>query len=1208
VSLQFIIGRSGSGKSEYCLNAVRDRLRADPDGAPIVLLVPEQASYLAEYALVTTPGLAGTVRAQVLSFRRLAYRILQETGGIDRQALDDVGKKMLLYRILERRRSELKTLMPERLQPGYLDALLELIRELKRYDHSPEQLADFAGRLDRLMPQRMPLLEDKLHDLRLIYGEYEQALAASYFDADNMYPLAAARVAEAAVFSRSEFWIDGFHGFTPQELKVVEALLAAGADVKMTLCLDRPRGPYEKPHELDLFHPTAVTMSKLCERAGELNVPVLDPIVLDEPAKGRFRLSPMLAHLEKHFQRPVPWVGAGGTNAGKPPEIRLYAAMNRRAEVEGAARDILRAARDEGLRWRDMAVIVRDLEAYLDLIERVFTDYGIPVFRDQKRSVVHHPLIEFVRAALDVVRTHWRYDSVFRCVKTDFFLVPGREDRRAMDELENYVLAFGIQGSLWTHPDRWTFRPSDGLIADEAEADAEEEPGKAMEAYLERIHRARMDVVRPLAAFERRVRQCVHAEGFVEALVALLDDVRAAERLERWSEAELAAGNPEKAREHVQVWSGLMDALDQIVEVLGQEPVGLDTFGDILEAGLKELTLGLVPPSLDQVLIGSPERTRAANIRRCYLLGVVDGTYPANLPENGILSEQERERLADAGFELAPGSRRRLLDDQFLIYSALTMAGEQLWLSYPLADEEGKALRPSELIRRVKRLFPRIEERFLDLEPNVSMDAAAQAEFVAGPEQALPHLLAQLRRWTRGEEIAPVWWDAYNWFAAHPAWRLQLGRRLAGLFYTNGVRPLGSDLSRALYGPVLRAGVSRLERFASCPFAHYASYGLRLKPRRIYRLEAPDVGQLFHAALGILALELRRERLSWGELTPAENERRAGEIVDRLAPRLQSRILLSSGRYRHITRKLKSIVVRAATVLGEHARRSDFVPVGLEVAFGDGAELPPLVFTLPGGVRMEIVGRIDRVDLARTDAGLFVRVIDYKSSRTSLRLGDIYHGLSLQMLTYLDVVLSNAERWLGEAVRPAGVLYFHVHRPLLQTDNPIPAEAAEAERFRRHRMTGLVTADTKAVHAMDRTLAQGETRSEIIPVALKKDGGFQAYSSVVTPEQWERLRRYVRAVIRTIGEEIMAGRADIAPYRDGDETPCRFCEYRAVCQFDPAFGGNAYRRLADGSKDVWWALMERAAAEADSREERAGRRSEAEDDREGGADHDDNAK
>jgi ATP-dependent helicase/nuclease subunit B len=1190
VPLQFIIGRSGSGKSEYCLNAIRERLKADPDGEPIVLLVPEQASYLAEYALVTTPGLAGTVRAQVLSFRRLAYRILQETGGIDRQALDDTGKKMLLYRILERRKADLRTLMPDGLQPGYLDALLELIRELKRYDHTPEQLAAFTERFDRLVPQRTPLLEDKLCDLQLIYREYEQALAANYFDADDMYPLAAARIADAASVRRTEFWIDGFHGFTPQELKVVEALLAAGAGVKLTLCLDRPRGPGEKPHELDLFHPTAVTMSKLCERAGELNIPVLDCIVLGEPGEGRFKNSPMLAHLEKHFQRPLPWAGADGPGSGRPPGIRLFAAVNRRAEVEGAAREILRAARDEGLRWRDMAVIVRDLEAYLDLVERIFTDYGIPVFRDQKRSVAHHPLIEFVRAALDVVRTRWRYDSVFRCIKTDFFLESGGEDRGAMDELENYVLAFGIQGSRWTSPERWTFRPTDELTAEEAETGAGGEPGEPENAFLERIHRTRMAVVRPLAAFEQRVRKCSNAEDFVEALVALLEDVQAAERLERWSEAELEAGNPEKAREHVQVWSGLMDALDQIVEVLGRETVGLEAFIGILEAGLEDLTLGLVPPSLDQVLIGSPERTRAANIRRCYLLGVIDGTYPANLPENGILSEQERDRLADAGFELAPGSRRRLLDDQFLIYSAFTMAGEQLWLSYPLADEEGKALRPSELIRRVKRLFPHVRERFLELEPNASMDEAAQAEFAAGPQQALNHVLVQLRRWTQGAEISPVWWDAYNWLTERPDWRRQLGSRLAGLFYTNDVRPLSSDLSRALYGPVLRAGVSRMERFAACPFAHYASYGLRLKPRRVYRLEAPDVGQLFHAALGMLALELKHEGRSWAELPQEENERRAGAIVDRLAPALQSRILLSSGRYRHINRKLKAIVVRAAAVLREHARRSDFAPVGVEVAFGSGAELPPLVFTLKNGVRMEVVGRIDRVDQARTDDGLYVRIIDYKSSRTALHLGSVYYGLSLQMLTYLDVVLSNAERWLGEAARPAGVLYFHVHRPLLQTNNPIPAEAAEAERFRRYRMTGLVTAETAAVFAMDHSLSQGQTRSEIIPVALKKDGGFQAYASVAAPEQWDRLRRYVRAAIRSIGQEIMGGRADIAPYRAGNETPCRFCEYRAVCQFDPAFEGNAYRRLAAGGKDVWWPLLESAAAEENAEHPEGGGR------------------
>ena len=1167
--LQFILGRSGSGKSETCLEEIRRELLAEPDGDPIVLLVPEQASFLAEYALVTTPGLAGTFRAQVLSFRRLAYRILQETGGAGRQPIDDTGKKMLLYRILEKRKSELLTFQPAGMQPGLLDALLELIRELKRYGHSPEELACLASGAIGAPGRGKRALEDKLHDLELIYEDYEREMSSAYFDADDILTLAAGKLEEAPSVRRTRFWLDGFHGFTPQELQVIGGLMRFSAGVKVTLCLDREYGAGEMPHELDLFYPTARTMSRLKELAGELEVPVLPTVMLKAPDQGRFRASPALAHLEAHFQRPEPFHRDHRFPEHGEPEIRVVAAANRRAEIEGAAREMLRLARDRQARWRDMAVMVRNIEEYGPLVERIFDEYGIPAFMDQKRAVTHHPLIEFVRSALDAVMDGWRYDSVFRCVKTDFFLGLGSADRSRMDELENYVLAFGIRGRQWTSPERWTFRLNASL-----DPDGED---KAEPAYLERIHRSRMTVARPLMAFERRLRASEDVRGFAEAIVALLEEVQAARRLEQWIEEEIRAGRPEKAREHAQVWTSLMDALDQMVEVAGGEPVDLELFAGMLDAGLEGIRLGLVPPALDQVLVGSPDRTRAANIRYCFVLGANDGVYPARVPEGGILTEREREHLADAGLELAPGSRRRLLDDQFLIYSVLTMPSRGLWLSYPLADEEGKALRPAELIRRVKRMFPWLEETFVHLEPNAAMGEEDQAQYAVRPQQALTLLLTQLRSWMKGMEISPVWWDVYNWMTGDAFWREKLKTNLNALFYMNEARPLSTDMSRALYGQVLKAGVSRLEQFAACPFAHFASYGLRLKPRQVWRLEAPDVGQLFHAALGLLAVQLKDEGTSWGDLTKEECERRAALVVDQLAPRLQSSILSSSNRYLYISRKLRSIVSRASAVLGEQARRGDFVPVGLEVAFGPGAELPPLELVLDNGMRMEIVGRIDRVDKAETEEGLFVRIIDYKSSRTSLELADVYYGLSLQMLVYLDVVLTYAGQWLGKAAKPAGVLYFHVHQPLLQKKNAVQADEAEEELFRQYQMKGLVTADPVVVCAMDHGLGRGETRSAVIPVALKKDGGFTKSSSVVTPEQWERLRRYVRSEIRSIGTKITDGRVDILPYRAGTRTPCRFCEFKPVCQFDPEFEGNRYLRLRPGSDEEWWALMENAA-------------------------------
>lgn len=1162
MALQFIIGRAGSGKSTYCLEQIRSSLKADPMGDPIILLVPEQASFLAEHALVTTRGLSGIIRAQVLSFRRMAHRVLQETGGIDRLPLDDMGKKLLLYRVLEQRKDELKLFGNAFGQMGTIEAFLDLINEMKRYTLTPDQLADHVQDGAHAFP---PVMADKLHDLSMIYHDYELELASAYFDAEDVLNVLAEQTEQSEYLARAEVWIDGFHGFTPQELAVIRSLLLTCSNVKLTLCLNRTYEAGELPHELDLFYPTAMTMIKLKEIAAELGVEVLEPIVLQHEVESRFAGSPMLAHLERNYDKRtiIPYESAPG--AEQAEAIVIHAAMNRRAEAEGIARDILMLARQESCRWRDMAILVRNMEDYQDVLAEVLQDYDIPFFIDQKRAVTHHPLIEFVRSALDAIHDGWRYDSMFRCIKTDFFLERDLDplDRTAMDELENYVLAYGIHGARWLDDQAWNYSFTSDLEARSRELGTEE--GE----LLGRIHSARKAVITPLAAFEKRLGKSVTVHDYIASLYDLLEAVGASQRLESWSQQAAEGGNPEKAREHTQVWNRLMDMFDQMVEVMGDKPISLELFIGLIDTGTSSIQLGHVPPALDQVLVGSVERTHSSAIKHAFILGVNDGVFPQKFKEGGLISEQERERLISGGVELAPSSRRKLLDEQFLIYTAITGTSASLRLSYSIADDEGKALLPSELIRRIKRMFPSVQEKFLYGDPPSGLAERAQLEYAVHPARAMGHLVSQLRQWLKGIEISPVWWDVYNWITTQEPWSHQLKQHMYGLFYTNMATGLSTATSRELYGSELRTSVSRMEKFAACPFAHFAAYGLRLQQRKVFRLEAPDIGQLFHAALSKLAAEILAEGIHWGELTMEQCRARAERIVDSLAPKLQGQILLSSKRYAYISRKLKQIVGRASVVLSEHARRGDFMPVGLEVGFGTGQELPPLTFQLENGCTMQIVGRIDRVDSVQSESGLYVRVIDYKSSRTMLRLADVYYGLSLQMLTYLDVILTFSERWLGQPALPAGVLYFHVHQPLLQTKNAVSEADAAAELFRRFQMKGYVAADPVVLQHMDRDLEAGR-KSEIVPVALKKDGGFYKYSTVVTPEQWTSLREYVRRTIRQIGSNILAGEVAIAPYRTGQLAPCHYCEYRALCQFDPMFEGNEYNVLRARDEDELW--------------------------------------
>ncbi|SET66008.1 helicase-exonuclease AddAB subunit AddB [Paenibacillus sp. NFR01] len=1172
MSVNFLLGRSGSGKTTKIWEAVSSRLEAEPLGKPIIVLVPEQGSFGAERGLLATGNIKGSIRAQTLSFSRLAYRVKQETGGSGSLPISEEGKKMLIYKILGRRKEELKLFGDSGDRPGFVERLSALHTELKRCCLGAKDVEAQLAKLGEVSSS--PILAVKLEDLQLVFGELEQEISQLYIDEEDRLAELAGNIGRSEYLRGAEIWVDGFHGFTPQEFLVLRGLMQQAASITFALTLNRSYASGEAPHELDLFHPAAITYLKLREMAEELGLEVWDEL-LSPQVLPRFAGSPALGHLEAGFQRRYKW---GGEPAEAAAAITIQAAASRRAELEGALREMIRLARDEGARYSEMAVFMRNIGDYEQLVAPAFRSYGVPFFLDQKVGELHHPLAEFIRAAMDTVRRRWRYEDVFRCVKTGLLLpLDGSLTQADMDELENYVLACGIHGYRWTDGRPWKGIPSLSL-----------EGGKAAdEAMLERMERCRRSIAEPLHAFERKVKKSRRTGlDFCTAVYELLEDIGAAAHVERLGTEALASGRTGAAREHSQIWEAALNLLDQIAEMMGGEPMEFELFSGVLETGLAELKLGLVPPALDQVLVGSMDRTRVSGIKYAFLLGFNDGIVPAQFKEDGILSEGERLALQDAGLELAPGISRKLLDERFLIYNALTTASAKLWISYAAADEEGKALLPSEIIRQVQGMFPgALTEQALGGFPSAlpagseEADPRPHLDYVGQPEQTLRMLLLQLRQWKQGADIPGLWWDVYNWFAGADSGRTEdLRLRLNSLFYANRTTPLKRRTSRSLYGgSTLRGSVSRMEKFAGCAFSHFAAYGLRLKERQLYRLQAPDIGQLFHAALSEMAKSLQQEGRGWGSMSAEECRSKAGETVEQLSPLLQGEILMSSKRYSYIKRKLKNIVGRASVILGEHARRGSFEPVGLELDFGPGKDLPPLRIALPNGCTLEVVGRIDRVDMAEGAQGVLLRVIDYKSSQKDLKLHEVYYGLSLQMLTYLDVLLTYAEQWLGRAALPAGTLYFHVHDPLLTSANGMNREQADQELLKRFKMKGLLAADRETVTLMDATLDKGH--SSIIPVALKSDGSFYSSASVATPGQWNDLLGSVRETMTEIGTRITEGDVSIRPYRIQQETACTFCAFRPVCQFDENIEGSGYNNLGKPGKDMIWDMLSRKGGE-----------------------------
>ncbi|WP_043713926.1 helicase-exonuclease AddAB subunit AddB [Symbiobacterium thermophilum] len=1155
MGVRFIIGGAGSGKSQRCLDELTQAAQAAPAGPPLILLVPEQATFQVEQALLGSGRLKGIIRAQVLSFQRLAWRVSLKAGGLALPPLSDLGKQMVLRALLEKKRDDLRLFHQVADKPGFIERVAGSIRELRSYRQGPESL---RRQLSQLEAEGLgeTSLGAKLHDLALVMDELRSYIEGRFTDPDEYLTVLAARLEESRLLEGAEVWVDGFNGFTPQELAVLGAVMRSARQVHISLCIPPGQlykaGGHHSPS--DLFHPVLSTYDQLMQLAAESGVAVDPPLYLNEPL--RFRGAPELAHVERYlFRQSAPaWPGA-------PERIALVEAQNRREEVAAAAREILRLVREEGLRFREIAVVARDLEGYGDLAATLFAEHGIPAFIDRRRTVAHHPLVELLRAALEVVVQDWAYGPVFRYLKTDLTGV----SRAEIDLLENYVIEHGIRGRAWQQQEPWQYLRRYTLEEDAVPA------GPAQQALLDEIHRIRRRATAPLLAFQRRLQRRGRPGPTVREITTylfqLLDDLKVARQLEAWKAEAEQRGDLETAREHEQVWTRVLELFDQIVEGLGDQVLSPKVYLQVLSAGLDGLKLGLIPPGLDQVIVGTVERSRHAGVRATLILGATEKDFPPQPAEDAIFTDRERERLKQSGLDVGPTSLERLFQEQFLTYVALTRGSDFLWISYPLADESGRAAAPSPVVGRMRRLFPELKPR--PAAPPAP-DAEAAVAQVATPRQLAAAVARALRRARSGYAVEPHWLDLYQCIVLDPDLHREGAAVLAAVGYEEWLRrrgtPVGRELARLLYGDRLVTSVSRLEAFLSCPFRHFAGYALRLQGRAEFTVSAPEFGLFYHAALSLFVRELERDGLAWDTLTPDEAWRRMDSIIDRLAPRLQSEILLSSPQHRYLLRVIRRTLQSSLDYLSEHVLHGEFRPVAVEVPFGEEMDgLPPVEVDLPGGGRVLLRGRIDRVDaLEGRDGRWYVRVIDYKSGRRDLRLGDFYHGLTLQLLLYLMAVVEGGEPLLPGTRVPAGALYLPVYDPVEPVNAPVPPDEVRPLRRKRYQARGLVSDDPAVIQAMD---AAG---LGLIQAKLKKDGTVYKGAPVASPDQFRQLFAHLRRVVRACGEQILQGEAAIAPYRLGPHTACQYCAYRPVCQFDPAVEPQGYRRLEKmDAPDVW---------------------------------------
>lgn len=1142
MSLRFITGRSGSGKTMFIQQEIAQELERNPVGAPIVVIVPDQMSFAMEHSLAVNYGLQGIIRAQVLTFKRLAWRVLQETGGITRKEVDGFGYRMLVRSVLEDNRDDFKLFRQAASKRGFTEMIGDLLKEFSRYclDHQT-----MGNLYDELVAANAPrTLLDKASDLSLLLTKIEEKLGTTFVDSEGHLALLAAQINHSELLKGADLYLDGFENFTTREYEIVTELMKHAKRVSVVLPMEGAHAGFAD-HEL-FFNPVKTSL-KLRELARVESVEVDEDVYLAEAR--RFQ-NEDLQHFEAEFDH---YPAQAKQSEG---HVVLIEAANRRAEIRAVARQI-RTLMLAGKRYKDIAILYRQPEKYDELIETIFPQYDIPVFISQKKPMLHHPLIEFSRSILEAVTSGWSYESVFRAVKTDLFF-PHRENkllwRDRADRLENYILAHGIYGQRWFDDSRWRVKKYRGL---ELYSDVQTDEERAMEKEL---HLIRDEIRGPLAAFDKRLTGSKSGRDVAEALFLFMEQLHVFDKIIDLRAEEERAGRLLGATEHEQAWNGWINVLDQFVLMFGDRDMNPKEAARILDEGFDSLEFARIPPSLDQVTVSNVEVSNLMNIDAVFVIGVSDGVMPQRVDNEGLLSDADREWFTDIGFELAPTSKMKLMDETYMAYRAFTAPREKLFVSYPVADEEGKALIPSLYSTRIQQLLPGTQTIVAVTDPSELPLEANQFDYISHPRAALPYVSMKIKEAQHTGVFEREWRAVMAYYEEDPYWSSVFSHIIRPMNANNETDRLHPELTTGLYGESFVSSVSRIESYYSCPFQHYASFGLGLRERTEFTLEAPAIGDLFHAALKWVSDETMRLGKSWAELTREECWQLARAAVDDISPYFFNRILLSTSRYVYIKRKLMHIIQRTIYSLSTQAKATVFRPVAIEAGFGPGEELPALEIPLRRGDSMKLRGRIDRVDASEIGGKNYVRVVDYKSSARSLDLTEVYYGLSLQMMTYLDVALENADEWLGFHADPAGVLYMHIHNPMIRSGSELTPALLEAEIAKSYKMRGYLLDDQEVVIGMDADIGRS---SAIVPASIKTDGTFAKSSKVLSSDDLQMMRSYVRTRHQKAGDGMLAGDTRVYPYKLRDKMPCQFCSYRSVCQFDPTDPAQQHRAYAE---------------------------------------------
>lgn len=1136
MSLRFCFGPSGSGKSHRIYEEIMQRAAEEP-GRNFLIIVPDQFTMQTQKDLVMRSDRDGILNIDVLSFGRLSHRILEEVGTKEMPVLDDTGKSLVLQKVAADLKEQLPAMGSLLHKQGYIHEVKSAISEFMQYGISTQDM-------DKLITsaQKRGALAMKLKDLKTLYRGFQDYIRDHFITTEETLDVLRRSLSKSRILKGSVVVFDGFTGFTPIQNRLIQELMRVCAETIVTVTIGVGEDPYKMDGEQKLFHLSKKTVADLEKLAAEAEVERGEDLFV-KGGPNRFAKAPALHYLEQNLFRYQyePY-------AGEQQEIHMFEALSPREEVHQTALYIRHLIREQGMTYRDIAVVIGDLEGYASYVETEFGQLEIPCFLDRTRGIVLNPMIEYIKSALQLYIKDFSYDTVFH------FLRSGMADisREEIDELENYVIRTGARGYR-TYSRLFTRRTEEMQGNAEGSEQAEE---KTMER-LNRIRQQFMDAVEILHMGSQE-----KAGDYVSHLYDFLEQNQVQQKLLNYQQQFEKEGDLSRAREYAQIYRLVMDLLDQVYELLGEEEISRQEFADILEAGFGEITVGTIPQNVDRIVVGDMERTRLKQVKVLFFLGVNDGSIPKNASKGGIISDMDREFLIESGTEMAPSPRQQMYIQRLYLYLNMTKPSEQLYLSYAKVNSEGKGIRPSYLIDTVRKLFPAMSVEY--------PQNRSRLEQIEGRQEGARYLAEELREYVEGtlpEEERQDFYLMYRAYEADAAGRDLLTRAAFRRYRESG---LSRIVARALYGQQLENSVSRLETYAACACRHFLQYGLSLQEREEFGFEASDMGTVYHAVLENFAGKLAESNLTWWDFTEDFAAKAVKESVEAYAATYGETVLYSSARNEYAITRMSRILTRTVLTLQKHLKQGSFQPDDYELSFRFAEDLDSIHVDLSEDEKMHLQGRIDRIDVSEDAEHVYVKVIDYKSGNRKFDLAALYYGLQLQLVVYMNAAMEmESRKHPDKEIVPAALLYYHIDDPTIETPVEFTDEQINEQILAKLRMNGVVNSDPEVVERLDRYM---QDKSVVIPVEKKKDGSFSARSGVLSREEMQLISSYVDAKIRSIGREILDGKIAANPYEKGNEEACTYCAYKKVCGFDGSIPGYEKRQLEALDKQ---ALMQR---------------------------------